>query len=158
MTLADHAGRMMRLGRFRCKRLAVPFVMVLLLSGCASSRCQFGTGHTMQLFTLYFGQSVKGRAPVGEQEWRDFRNQVITPALPDGYTVLDGQGAWMNPRTHVTIAEATKVLIVAMPDASGSLAVINRIRSLWQHRFHQYVVGMTVQSGCGSFSPAEAPK
>jgi hypothetical protein len=133
-------------------------VLFLLLSGCGAPRCEPGAGQTMQIFTLYFGQSVRDRAPVTDQEWRDFRNQVITPALPDGYTVLDGQGAWMNPRTHVTIAEATKVLIVAMPEAPASLAAINGIRSSWQHRFHQYVVGMTVQSGCGSFSPAEAPK
>ena len=112
----------------------------------------------MQIYTLYFGQSVRDRAPVTDQEWRDFRNRVITPALPNGYTVSVGQGAWMNPRTHVTTAEATKVLVVTMPEASGSLTVINGIRSSWQHRFHQYVVGMTVQSGCGSFSPAVAPK
>jgi len=130
----------------------------MLLLGCGAPRCQPGAGQTMQIYTLYFGRSVQGRTPVTDQEWRDFRNQVITPALPDGYTVLDGQGAWMNPRTHVTITETTKVLIVAMPEAADSQTVINRIRSNWQQQFHQLVVGMTVQSGCGSFSPAEAPK
>ncbi len=112
----------------------------------------------MQIYTLYFGRSVRDRAPVSDQEWRDFRNQVITPALPNGYTVLDGQGAWMSPRTHVTIAEATKVLVVALPETADSLTAINHIRAGWQHRFHQYVVGMTVQSGCGSFTAAEAPQ
>jgi uncharacterized protein DUF3574 len=133
-------------------------VLFLLLSGCAGPRCQPGAGQAMQIYTLYFGRSVRDRAPVSDQEWRDFRNLVITPALPDGYTVLDGQGAWMNPSTHVTTAEATKVLVVAMPETPDSLAAINHIRSSWQQRFYQYVVGMTVQSGCGSFSPAEAPK
>jgi hypothetical protein len=133
-------------------------VLFLLLSGCAGPRCQPSAGQAMQIYTLYFGRSVKDRAPVSDQEWRDFRDQVVTPALPDGYTVLDGQGAWMNPRTHVTIAEATKVLVVAMPEVPGSLTAINHIRRSWQQRFHQLVVGMTVQSGCGSFSPAEAPK
>jgi hypothetical protein len=129
-----------------------------LLSGCAAPRCQPGAGNAMQIYTLYFGTSVTGRAPVSDREWRDFRNQVITPALPDGYTVLDGKGAWMNPLSHATITEASKVLVVAIPEVPDSLPVINDIRSNWQHRFHQYVVGMTVQSGCGSFSPAEAPK
>ena len=133
-------------------------MLFLLLSGCAGSGCQPGAGQAMQIYTLYFGRSVRDRTLVSEQEWRDFRNQVITPALPDGYTVLDGQGAWMNPRSHVTISEATKVLVVAMPEAAASLTAINHIRSSWQQRFHQLVVGMTVQSGCGSFSPAEAPK
>jgi hypothetical protein len=144
--------------RTRFNGLAAIWLLVLLLSGCGSSRCQPEAGQGMQMYALYFGRSVRDRAPVSDQEWRDFRNQVITPALPDGYTVLDGQGAWMNPRSRVTIAEATKVLIVALPEAPDNLTVINRIRSSWQHRFHQYVVGMTVQSGCGSFSPAEAPK
>jgi hypothetical protein len=139
-------------------RLVVTAGLLLLLSGCGSTGCQGGAGQAMQIYSLFFGRSVAGRGPVSDQEWRDFRNQVITPALPAGYTVLDGQGAWMNPRTHVTVAEATKILVVAMPDTAGSLDAINRVRSSWQHRFHQYVVGMTVQSGCGSFSAAEAPK
>ena len=111
----------------------------------------------MSIYTLYFGRSVAGRAPVGDTEWREFRDQVITKALPNGYTVLEGQGAWMNPRSRATISEATKILIVALPDAPGGLGVINRIRSAWQRRFHQYVVGMTVQTGCGSFAQAEEP-
>jgi len=111
----------------------------------------------MRIYDLYFGRSVSRRGEVSDTEWRDFRDQVITPALPNGYTVLDGQGAWRNPRSGSTISEATKILVVAMPDAPESLAAINGIRSNWQHRFHQYVVGMTVQTGCGSFSPEEAP-
>ena len=111
----------------------------------------------MQVYTLYFGRGVTGRGPVSEPEWRDFRDRVITPALPDGYTILDGQGAWLNPRSRVTIAEATKILVVAMPDKPASLDTVDRVRSAWQHRFHQYVVGMTVQAGCGSFSASEAP-
>ncbi len=112
----------------------------------------------MQIYTLYFGRSVAGRADVSDREWRDFRDQVITPALPDGYTVLDGQGAWLNPSARMTSAEVTKILVVAMPVAPDTLSIINRIRSNWQHRFHQYVVGMTEQSGCGSFSTTEAPQ
>jgi Protein of unknown function (DUF3574) len=139
--------------------IAMPVVCLLatLLSGCSPPSCASGSGQAMTVYTLYFGRSVAGRAAVGDSEWRDFRDQVITKALPNGYTVLDAQGAWMNPRSHATISEATKVLIVALPDAPGGLGVINRIRSAWQHRFHQYVVGMTAQPACGSFSPAEVP-
>jgi hypothetical protein len=111
----------------------------------------------MRIYDLYFGQPVSGKGEVKDTEWRAFRDAVITSALPDGYTVLDGQGAWMSPRSHTTISEATKILIVAMPDTDQSLDVINGIRSAWQHRFHQYVVGMTVHPGCGSFSAEEAP-
>ena len=111
----------------------------------------------MRIYDLYLGRSIAGRAEVSDKEWRDFRDQVITPALRDGYTVHDGLGAWMNPRSRATISEDTKILTVAMPDEPDTLGVINRIRSAWQHRFHQYVVGMTMTTGCGSFSTAEAP-
>jgi hypothetical protein len=132
---------------------------VLLLSGCGgASQCKPGGGDTMRIFDLYFGRSGTGHAQVSENEWREFRDEVITPALPDGYTVLDGQGAWRSPRSNTTISEATKILIVALPDAPESQSVINGIRSSWQHRFHQYVVGMTVRTGCGSFLPEDAPR
>ncbi len=111
----------------------------------------------MRIYDLYFGRAVTGRTEVTDAEWRAFRDQVITPALPNGYTVLDGQGAWMNPRKRSTIAEATKILEVALPDQPESQTAINRIRQAWRHRFHQYVVGMTVRTGCGSFSPEETP-
>ena len=130
---------------------------LLALAGCGSSRCQPGGGQPMRVYDLYFGRSVAGRAEVSDKEWREFRDQVITPALPNGYTVRDGQGAWMNPRTRATISEATKILTVALPDDTDSLGPINYIRSTWRRRFHQYVVGMTVTPACGAFSAAEGP-
>jgi hypothetical protein len=133
-------------------------LILLLLSGCGTPRCQNGAGDAMRIFDLYFGRSIAGRSEVTDREWKDFRDQVITPALPNGYTVLDGQGAWMNPRLRSTISETTKILVVALPDAPESLSTINRVRGLWQTRFHQYVVGMTIETGCGSFSPEEAPR
>jgi Protein of unknown function (DUF3574) len=136
---------------------AVICTLIPLLTACDPPGCQRGSGQIMQTYTLYFGRSVAARGEVSDKEWREFRDQVITPALPDGYTVLDGQGAWMNPRSHATVLEATKILVVALPDSHLGPTSINRIRSAWQHRFHQYVVGMTVQSGCGSFSTSEAP-
>jgi hypothetical protein len=135
-----------------------PLFLGVFLSACGAPKCQQGSGQAVQIYDLYFGRSVANRAAVSDQEWREFRDHVITQALPNGYTVLDGQGAWMNPRTRVTISESTKILEVALPDVPESLGVINHIRSAWQRRFHQYVVGMTVQSGCGSFSPEEAPR
>jgi hypothetical protein len=135
-----------------------PLILWLLLSGCGTPQCQPGGGQAMRIFTLYFGRSVAGRSEVTDAAWRDFRDHVITPALPNGYTMLDGEGAWRNPRSNVTISEATKILVVAMPDSPESQSVINGIRSNWQHRFHQFVVGMTVQTGCGSFLPEEAAR
>ncbi len=56
----------------------------------------------------------------------------------------------MNPITHTTIDEASKVLVAALPESPGSLAAIQRIRSAYRRRFRQQAVGMTVIRACGS--------
>ena len=105
----------------------------------------------MAVFTLYFGEAIRGRSNLTEQEWQSFLDRAVTPAVPDGYTVLDGSGAWRNPATGSTVREATKILIVALPDSPDSLAAVNRIRTAYQTDFHQLLVGMTVEQVCAAF-------
>src|SRR6185312_9581114 len=91
-------GGRMAIPRLLPRQIAFAILPALVfLSACGAPRCPPGAGQSMQIHSLYFGRSVAGRAEVSDQEWRDFREQVITPALPDGYTVVNGQGAWMNP-------------------------------------------------------------
>ncbi len=105
----------------------------------------------MLVFDLFFGRAIPGRNDLTEKEWQDFRDDTITANLPNGYTVLDASGAWMNPITHKTISEASRVVVVALPELPGSLAAINRIKSGYQVRFDQQLVGMTIARACGSF-------
>jgi hypothetical protein len=129
--------------------------LILLLAGCAAPGdplgCSESNSRAMRVFELWFGRAVRGRGDVTETEWTNFRDQVVTPNLPDGYTVLDGSGAWLNPDTHATIAETTKVLIAATPDTPASLAAIQRVRAAYKTAFHQISVGMTSHLACGSF-------
>jgi len=94
---------------------------------------------------------VPGRADVTDKEWRAFLDDTVTANLPNGYTVHEGYGAWMNPMTHRTIREATVIVTAALPDSPDSLAAVNRIRTEYQVRFHQQLVGMTVTPACGTF-------
>jgi hypothetical protein len=105
----------------------------------------------MRIVELYFGRSVEGRGPVTDSEWEQFRDEAITPNLPNGYTVLDGVGAWMNPKSRTTITETTKILIAATPDDDASSAAVQRVRSAYEQTFRQISVGMTTHVGCGSF-------
>lgn len=128
--------------------------LVACLGGCAGAdplACAPGTGKPAALFTLYFGEAIRGRPNLSEPEWQSFLDRVVTPAVPDGYTVLDGSGAWRNPATGTTAREATKILIVALPDTPGSLAAINRVRTAYQAEFRQVLVGMTVARTCAAF-------
>ncbi len=105
----------------------------------------------MAVFTLYFGEAIRGRPNLTQQEWQSFLDRVVTQAVPDGYTVVDGHGAWRNPATGATAREATKIMIVALPDTPDSLTAINRIRTAYQTDFHQLLVGMTVEQACAAF-------
>jgi uncharacterized protein DUF3574 len=103
------------------------------------------------VFSLFFGKSIPGRGDLTDAEWGQFLDDTVTANLPNGYTVVDANGAWMNPMTHSTIKEGSKLLMVALPVAPGSLASVNRIRTEYQVRFRQQLVGMTVEQACGSF-------
>jgi Protein of unknown function (DUF3574) len=144
------------MGGRRLRGMIVVACLVASLPGCAppqsaASRCTAALGPPMLIFDLFFGRAIPARGDLTEAEWQDFLNRVITPNLPNGYTVLDAKGAWMNPITHRTIEEATKVLLVALPEVPESLAAVNRIRTAYQLQFQQQLVGMAVQPGCGSF-------
>ena len=105
----------------------------------------------MLVFTLFFGKAISGRGDLTDQEWQSFLDDTITANLPNGYTVLDAQGAWINPVTRKTIKEATRIVVAALPDVRGSVASVNRVRTDYQVKFQQQLVGMTVEHACGAF-------
>jgi hypothetical protein len=129
---------------------------LVLLGGCASESarapaCRPGMGSPMLVVELFFGRAVTGRGDVTDAEWAAFVDRVVAPALPDGFTVLDGDGAWLNPATQVSARERSKVLVVALPDSADRLAAVGRVRAAYQQAFHQQLVGMIVAPACGSF-------
>lgn len=126
----------------------------LLLIGCAAppvAPACLANSTLMRVFEVYFGRSIDGRGNVTDAEWNSFRTEVITFNLPDGYTVLDATGAWLDPKTHTTISEPTKILVAAMPDTLAATAAIERVRSAYQRKFKQNSVGMTTHLACSSF-------
>jgi hypothetical protein len=105
----------------------------------------------VQVVELFFGRSIRGQGEVTDSAWDDFLAQVVTPNLPNGYTVFDGTGAWLNPATERTVQERTKILLVALPDTASQTAAIARIRQAYAAQFHQTLVGMTVAPACADF-------
>ena len=131
-------------------------MLLLTLIGCvpppdpgARSSCDAGT--SMPVYSLYFGRSVPGGGEVADRDWDGFRNSAITPNLPNGYTILDAEGAWAAPGTGRTTHERTKMLIVALQPGPAGLAAIERVRAAYRTQFHQQQVGMTIQPACASF-------
>ncbi len=83
---------------------------------------------------LYFGLSKPGGV-VSAAEWTAFLDEHVTPAFPDGLTVLDGSGQWKNGAGTI-VKESSKVLVLIHkpgPDANGKLdAIIAAYKKLFQ--------------------------
>jgi len=105
----------------------------------------------MLVAQLFFGLAIPGRGQVTNEEWAGFVDQILAPALPDGFTVLDADGAWMNPATRTISRERAKVLVVALRDTSERIGALDAVRNAYQLAFRQQLVGMTVVRGCASF-------
>lgn len=139
-----------------CRRLPglallLPLVACAGLGSGEAPACGTGSGVFMRIYTLFFGRAVREGGLVTDWDWASFRDTVITPNLPDGYTVLDADGAWASPVGGRTINERTKMLVVALPDRAASQTAIDQVRAAYRTRFHQQLVGMIVQPGCASF-------
>jgi hypothetical protein len=133
---------------------AIPLALgVATLAACAADappRC--AAGAPMEVHELFFGRSVEGRPPVSDGEWDSFVAEVVTPNLPDGFTVLDGYGQWRNPATGAIGRDPTKILLVAAPSDDAARRAIDAIRKSYEKRFDQHSVGMITRTACADFA------
>jgi hypothetical protein len=138
-------------------RTVDPLVLLcaLAVSGCAApaapAACSGEAGAPMTVYELFFGRSVAGRAPVSDAEWDAFLAEVVTARFPDGFTVLDGQGQWRNPRTGEIVRDPTKVLLVAAPPGVATRAAIEAVRQAYEARYRQESVGLLAHAACADF-------
>ena len=126
---------------------------LLLLGACAAAPepCPVGAGPAT-IAEAYFGRNVKGRAPVTDAEWARFMADTVTPAFPDGLTVLDGTGQWLNAAGRIS-REDSKVLLLVLPgqNQAAASARLAPLISAWKTRFAQESVLTVFRAGCAAF-------
>jgi hypothetical protein len=95
---------------------------------------------------------VKTRAPVTDAEWARFMADTVTPAFPDGLTVLDGVGQWRNAEGRIS-REDSKLLLLVMPghDQAAASARLAPVTAAWKARFAQESVLTVFRAGCAGF-------
>lgn len=125
----------------------------MLLAGCAAAPqpCPTGAGPAT-IAEAYFGRNVQGRAPVTDVEWARFMAEVVTPAFPDGLTVLDGTGQWRNTAGRIS-REGSKVLVLVLPgqDQAAASLRLAPVTGAWKARFTQESVLTVFRPGCAAF-------
>lgn len=85
---------------------------------------------------LYFGRSQAGGGIVTEEQWQEFLDTQITPRFPEGLTVIDAYGQFLDSSGNI-IAEPTKVLILIYPNTQDKEKAIQEIINLYKAQFQQ---------------------
>ena len=125
---------------------------LLLLAGCATQPpCPPGLDPAT-LASAYFGRTQGGVEVVTEAEWTRFMDATVTPAFPDGLTVLDGAGQWRG-RDATISRQRSKVLVVALPGGSPAQARdrLAPVIAAYRDRFRQESVMVTTEAVCAAF-------
>jgi hypothetical protein len=132
---------------------AVFLVLTILVAepALAAERCPLPGQKEMLLVKMYFGQSIPGGHTVQPRAWTRFLSAAVTPRFPDGFTVYDAYGQWMDPKMSKPSQERTKVVEIAVPDSLAARTAISDIARSYRETFHQQSVGVVTQPGCAAF-------
>ncbi|NKC31936.1 DUF3574 domain-containing protein [Falsiroseomonas selenitidurans] len=135
------------------KRLTI-LLAALLAAGCAAGppdSCPAGLTPGVRA-EAFFGRSAAGVQVVDDAGWAAFLDQVVTPAFPDGLTVLDAAGQWRGSTGQVA-REAAKLLVVVLPGADAAQAAdrLAPVASEYRERFGQESVLLLAAPTCLRF-------
>lgn len=113
--------------------------------------CLLPSEHRLVVSELFFGRDIPGRGPVTSTEWTNFVARVIAANFPDGFTILDADGGWLDPWSGKLIRETSKLVIVAADPRSEPATRVNAVIAAYRHEFHQQSVGLVTRESCASF-------
>lgn len=130
---------------------------VLALAGCgalppatvAAGRCGSGF-EAFERDTLYFGRAIPAGGQVSDAEWGAFLDENVTPAFPQGLTVIDATGQWSGVQgvQGGVVRERSKIVVLVHPRSEKDDAAITRIVGTYRLRFAQEAVLQERQAVC----------
>jgi hypothetical protein len=86
---------------------------------------------------LFFGTGKPDGTEVTDKEFAAFSDQEITPAFPDGFTRLDGNGQWRGGSGAI-VREHTHLIVLLYPFADRAAErEIEEIRTDYRKQFQQ---------------------
>lgn len=88
---------------------------------------------------------------MSDAAWRHFVAREITPRFPDGVTVTNATGQWRDSASGKMVREPSKRVEIVLLGRAGDDARLDAVVAAYKRRFHQYSVGLIVQSACVSF-------
>jgi hypothetical protein len=122
-----------------------------MLAGCAQwtpVSCRVGLKPMVQA-ELFFGRAIPGGGQIGDDDWRRFLDEEITPRFPDGLTIQDASGQWKDK--NGIVRERSKRLTLVISGIVDEQAKLEAIRTAYKNRFHQEAVLLLENKVCGAF-------
>lgn len=96
------------------------------------------------------GQLRRDHTLIAEPAFQGFVDGVVTPALPDGFTLLATQGQYRD-KTGDVIREPGHLLIVLHHGDRATEPGLERVRAAYREQFDQESVLRTDVVTCASF-------
>jgi hypothetical protein len=100
--------------------------------------------------TLYFGRAIPGGGEVDTDAWRRFESEVLSPAFPRGYTVLDAAGHWRGADGAV-VSESSRLVILVHGNDAASESAVRDLVARYRSMFHQESVLRERTVVCATF-------
>lgn len=100
--------------------------------------------------TLFFGRAIPAGGQVSDAQWSGFLDTAVTPAFPQGLTVLDAAGQWRGTSGDV-VRESSKLVVLLHPPSAKDDAAIAGIIDTYRRRFGQEAVLQERQAVCVRF-------
>ncbi len=136
-------------------RVAAALLLAAMLGGCAIAEksaepsCVAGLERWV-MTELFFGLTWR-EGVITEAQWQDFVAKDIVPRLPEGFTVLPGEGAWLSSRTGQTIRQPSRVLMRLRKQDPAQETAIAGIIAAYKTRFAQQSVLRVDAEVCAAF-------
>jgi hypothetical protein len=128
----------------------------LALGGCRLDRlrehplgCRAGE-QALVRDTLYFGRALPDGGDVEDGAWRRFEHDVLAPAFPRGYSVLDASGHWRGADGQA-LAERSRVVIIVHADDAAAAATVRDVAARYRSLFRQESVLRERSAVCATF-------
>jgi len=104
---------------------------------------------------LYFGRSIPGGGVVSDSAWNAFLAEVVTPAFPDGFSILSGKGQWRGADGTIASEEGF-IFTVHHPEGDSGEAKVLQIAERYRVIFHQEAVLHEHAAVCAQFVTGKA--
>ena len=100
---------------------------------------------------MMFGRKIGDRIAVTNTAWARFVDREITPRFPDGLSVVDAAGQWLDPDKKRVVREPSKIVTIVLRDSEKGQSEIDAIARAYKKKFKQQSVGVIVRGACVSF-------